>query len=605
MTERMKRVKKLISLLSSATLLLASLSVMAFSAAAETPARPAPNGAVAWAADFREANQKNWVLGSNWKTEGDIEGNLKDGPFHLVKQPVDVSEDGLAAKLQAGANDLVTITAYKIAGIDLSEYNTLYIKGTWNRGENPENGHAMLFVHNGLYYNTANQDPAPTKVAFTPAFDGAADNFIKVDLAALDSAAATEDIWMHIGFHLDKTAVFDIEYMFIGTADCAANAGQAKTVVDNYVAGNPAVVEGETSDEFAFDAATDTKQTFLNGAMKIGLKISDIAKMQATSNVIELSDGTNKLTWNLKNYTLTEGKINYLLLPFNEADNANAAYGEEATRIDLAKVKSVRAWAKGYEGDLSIDITGVEFVNYTDLLKSIGVVFYDAASLNSVCFTPVVDGEHGKAYELNGDIHAAEYYHTDVNPVFSRITGDKPMSFGSNVAINNLDVYLRVKLVGEIQSLSFQFCSVQDIAYPNEQYSFQWMYADAPASITGNGGWQTIHSNAAATGWKMSGDGVVDLTSIKMMRLLMFKSGDNKILVDSVMLVDSSKYTGLENLYLYAVTDLDGSNAVNYFGGEGTKPNPGTGADSVALLLVGTIAASALVLMGSRKRKSF
>ena len=104
--------KKFISLLSGVALLLASASVVSVAAEGEetpaaTPARPAANGDVAWAADFRVENQENWVVGSNWKTDGSTEGNLAIGPRHLIKEPTGISDDGLSVTLQAGADDLV------------------------------------------------------------------------------------------------------------------------------------------------------------------------------------------------------------------------------------------------------------------------------------------------------------------------------------------------------------------------------------------------------------------------------------------------------------------------------------------------------------------
>ena len=360
------------------------------------------------------------------------------------------------------------------------------------------------------------------------------------------------------------------------------------------------------SDEFTADEPYNTKQTFIDGAMLIGLKISDVKKMQEADNIIELTDGTNNLNWNLANYTMQEGKINYMLLPFYEASNANSDYLNEATRLDLTKVTKVIAKAENYEGDLDIEIVDVDFVNFNELLKTLGIVFYDSASLNSVCYT----SSEGGAYHLVGKTHAAEYVHNTLNPAAQRFTPDKPLNLG-NVLTNNLDVYMRVKLHGTIDSMGFQFCSQDDPGYTTNQFGLAFNYADLPADVKSNQDWQILTSTKAGQGWTRNENvGAADVTSIKQMRLLMQKSTDdaeaNSIDVDYVMLVDSTKYTGdVQNLYLYAVSDMDGKNLKNLFTGEeggDNKPNLPTGEHSVALLVLGTVAVSAGILFGSRKR---
>ena len=616
--------KKFISLLSGVALLLASASVVSVAAEgdetpAATPARPAANGDVAWAADFRAENQENWVVGSNWKTDGSTEGNLAVGPRHLIKEPTGISEDGLSVTLQAGADDLVPMTCFKIEDIDLNTYNTLYFKGTWNKSSKPDdNGHLMLKVHDGLHYNGAaqpmdDQDPPqaiPVKeVPITPPFTDE-NNFITIDLSSLKGEAATTDIWVQLGFHLDKEATLDIEYMFIGTKDCADNATKAKTIVDNYVAGNPKYVEPVewASDEYVFDAATDTKENLVNGAMLIGLKISDVKKMQEADNMVILSDGTNNLNWNLADYTMQEGKINYMLLPFYEARNSVSEYSNAATRLDLTKVTKVIAKAENYEGELDIEIVDVDFVNFNDLLKTIGIVFYDSASVNSVVNTPVETLDGLRAYKLSGDgIHSAEYKNGNpqVDPIYQRFTTENPMDFG-NVLANNLDVYMNVKIEGKFNNVNFQFCSEDSGAYPTNQMNLGIKYDDLADSIKNNKDWQVLTS-AKAGQFVRTGDGAVNVNNIQMMRLLLFRNDppvEGAVYVDYVMLVDSTKYTGdVENLYLYAVSDMDGKNMVNLFTGEeGGKPNPPTGEHAVALLVLGTVAASAGILIGTRKK---
>lgn len=518
-----------------------------------------PNGQVAWVADFSADNLENWIIDAH---TGTMENRLTNGNA-LFRDVANISENGLSATLQAKVADCCVLTGYKVEA-DFSTYNQLVMKGKYT---GDINGAFRFSLHDGAHLNSnwgaygesasVDQWICPTN---NPGVNTDGTFFWVIDLNA--NFATASHMWFALGWFLNNTDTLAIDYAAL-TTDTVTDDATATAAISKYLAGEqyapPQVASA--SDEKAFSEAVDTKQKFISGAMRIDLTASDFAKLQGCKNKLILTDGTNELTWDLADYTFAEGKINTMLFPFYEATNATAM----ATKLDLTAVTGVKLTASGHEGELEVSIGNVDFVNFDELLDSIGIVFYDSCNVMSTGIG-VVPGEKGGAYYLSNDVDVGEYV-TDGTAEWARRFGAKGEKFSFNASSRKkLDLTMRVNIEGGYNRFGFQLTSLRaDDAYADQNWSIMFFPDDS--IYHSEQSWFTISTadEDDTDAWSYGFDNVCDLTRLLQMRLLAFRQGNEggnrgTVKVDYIMMTDMDRFEGIENLYLYATSNLDGSN---------------------------------------------
>ena len=243
------------------------------------------------------------------------------------------------------------------------------------------------------------------------------------------------------------------------------------------------------------------------------------------------------------------------------------------TKLDLAAVTGVSVSARDYEGELTVKIGKVDFVNFNELLDSIGIVFYDSCNVPSTIFHGVVEGEKGGAYKLSNDVDPCEYTHKQL-PSWAQRFGALGETFSLNASSRkNLDVALRVKFSGNYARLQLGLTSYSsDGSYADQNWRINFTQDDSIYDFS-DGEWHTISSadEEDEDAWSFGGDNVCDLTRLLNMRLLGFRNpvtgpaNTGSVLVDYMMITDRTRYEGMDNLYLYATADADGSGYVCYY----------------------------------------
>ena len=136
--------------------------------------------------------------------------------------------------------------------------------------------------------------------------------------------------------------------------------------------------------------------------------------------------------------------------------------------------------------------------------------------------------------------------------------------------INTLDVYFSFKMTMNYEDLKGNV--ILGLTSDNGAYAMYTsikfvLYNDDMWDIA-DGEWHRISSSDDADGkvsWLLDAYGI-DLTNIANARFLVDVADSNtSVLIDNLMLVDSSKYNGVENVYIVKTTDKDGSNVVEKF----------------------------------------
>lgn len=566
--------KKLTAILCALTLLLGAMAVVPLlpAAAEDVARRPAANGQVAWLADFGESNNDAWQTGAHTGSAEslDMAGKLYGAALFGADS---VSADGASARIFAKASDIPGFGGTKVSA-DFSRYNKLVMKATY------AGDHISAFnfsVHNGKlaasntsWYVANHPETKPTVDAWISGTDklqiGADGSiFLIFDVSQFMS----EDfLWVAFGWFLCNTDSLKIDYLAL-TTDSVTDEATASAAVAKYLAGEQYVDPNAPAEVAAkaFDAATDTKQTFIQGALRLELSTSDLDKLMAAKPTVTLTDGKNPLIWDLTDYTLVPGKINTLMLPFTEAKNANI-FAAEGKGTDLSAVTGVSLTASGLDKDVTVTIGKVDFVNFAELLDSVGIVFFDSANISSTIFHGVVEGEHGGAYLLNSDVDPCEYVHKDL-PEWCRRFGAPGDSFSFNAASRKrLNVEFRIKLQGEYDNFGLQLCSfVSDGSYADQTWDITFYPDDSLKDLTK--GWVTVSSadEDDADAWRVGGSNICDLKHLLTMRILGGRGAGNtgSVLIDYVKITDSDRYEGLDNLYLYGTADMDGQNFVSPF----------------------------------------
>ena len=573
--------KKLTAILCALTLLLGAMAIVPLlpAAAEDVARRPAANGQVAWLADFGEKNNDAWQSGAHTGTPPQMPGKLHGAQLVSV---ADVSEDGAGATIKDKAWDVPGLVGTKVSA-DFSRYNKLVLKATYT-GSNT--AALRSSVHNGEYVNSNWQATKPSisdsltgNGSLTVGENGAV--FMLYDVSKFTGA---DYMWFTLGWFQCNTDSLKIDYLAL-TTDSVTDEATATAAVAKYLAGEQYVDPNAPREVAAkaFDAATDTKQTFINGALRLELSVSDLDKLMAAKPTVTLTDGKNPLIWNLADYTLVPGKINTLMLPFTEAKNANI-FSDAAKKTDLAAVTGVSLTAAGLDADVSVAIGKVDFVNFAELLDRVGIVFFDSANISSTIFHGVVEGEHGGAYRLGSDVDPCEYVHKDL-PEWSRRFGAPGEKFSFNAASRKrLNVEFRIKLEGSYNRFSLEMCSfVSDGSYAAQTWGITFRPGDSLKDFSN--GWITVSSadEDDADAWRVGGANICDLTRLLNMRILGFRNGDGEsgnqgsVLIDYMMITDSDRYEGLDNLYLYGTADMDGQNFVSPF--EKEEPPESDGSD--------------------------
>lgn len=561
--------KKITAILCALTLLLGATAIVPLlpAAAEDVARRPAANGQVAWLADFGADNNDAWQSGAHSGTPPQMPGKLHGAQLVSV---ADVSEDGAGATIKDKASDVPGLVGTKISA-DFSRYNKLVLKATYT-GSNSAAFRSA--VHNGEYVNSNWQATKPSisdsltgNGSLTIGENGAV--FLLYDVSKFTGA---DYMWFTIGWFLCNTDSLKIDYLAL-TTDTVTDEATATAAVAKYLAGEQYVDPNAPREVAAkaFDAATDTKQTFINGALRLELSVSDLDKLMAAKPTVTLTDGKNPLIWNLADYTLVPGKINTLMLPFTEAKNANI-FSDAAKKTDLSAVTGVSLTAAGLDADVTVTIGKVDFVNFAELLDRVGIVFFDSANISSTLFHGVVEGEHGGAYRLGNDVDPCEYVHKDL-PEWSRRFGAPGETFSFNAASRKrLNVEFRIKLEGVYDRFFMQMTSfVADGSYADQTWGITFFTRDSAKDLSN--GWVTVSSadEDDADAWHVGGDNICDLSRLLNMRILGFRNGNNEsgnqgsVLIDYMMITDSDRYEGLDNLYLYGTADMDGQNFVSPF----------------------------------------
>mgnify|MGYP004648306243 FL=1 len=572
--------KKITAILCALTLLLGATAIVPLlpAAAEDVARRPAANGQVAWLADFGADNNDAWQSGAHSGTPPQMPGKLHGAQLVSV---ADVSEDGAGATIKDKASDVPGLVGTKISA-DFSRYNKLVLKATYT-GSNSAAFRSS--VHNGEYVNSNWQATKPSisdsltgNGSLTIGENGAV--FMLYDVSKFTGA---DYMWFTIGWFLCNTDSLKIDYLAL-TTDTVTDEATATAAVAKYLAGEQYVDPNAPREVAAkaFDAATDTKQTFINGALRLELSVSDLDKLMAAKPTVTLTDGKNPLIWNLADYTLVPGKINTLMLPFTEAKNANI-FSDAAKKTDLAAVTGVSLTAAGLDADVSVAIGKVDFVNFAELLDRVGIVFFDSANISSTLFHGVVEGEHGGAYRLGSDVDPCEYVHKDM-PEWCRRFGAPGETFSFNAASRKrLNVEFRIKLEGVYDRICMQMTSfVADGSYADQTWGITFFTRDSAKDLSN--GWVTVSSadEDDADAWHVGGSNICDLSRLLNMRILGFRNGNNEsgnqgsVLIDYMMITDSDRYEGLDNLYLYGTADMDGQNFVSPFEKEDPPESDGS-----------------------------
>ena len=573
--------KKLTAILCALTLLLGATAIVPLlpAAAEDVARRPAANGQVAWLADFGADNNDAWQSGAHTGTPPDMPGKLHGAQLVSV---ADVSEDGAGATIKDKASNVPGLVGTKVSA-DFSRYNKLVLKATYT-GSNTAAFRSA--VHNGEYVNSNWQATKPSisdsligNGSLTIGENGAV--FLLYDVSKFTGA---DYMWFTIGWFLCNTDSLKIDYLAL-TTDSVTDEATATAAVAKYLAGEQYVDPNAPREVAAkaFDAATDTKQTFINGALRLELSVSDLDKLMAAKPTVTLTDGKNPLTWDLTEYTLVPGKINTLMLPFTEAKNANI-FSDAAKKTDLSAVTGVSLTAAGLDADVTVAIGKVDFVNFAELLDRVGIVFFDSANISSTIFHGVVEGEHGGAYRLGSDVDPCEYVHKDM-PEWCRRFGAPGETFSFNAASRKrLNVEFRIKLEGSYNRFSLEMCSfTSDGSYAAQTWGITFRPGDSLKDLSN--GWVTVSSadEDDADAWRVGGANICELSRLLNMRILGFRNGDGEsgnqgsVLIDYMMITDSDRYEGLDNLYLYGTADMDGQNFVSPF--EKEEPPESDGSD--------------------------
>lgn len=573
--------KKLTAILCALTLLLGATAIVPLlpAAAEDVARRPAANGQVAWLADFGADNNDAWQSGAHTGTPPDMPGKLHGAQLVSV---ADVSADGAGATIKDKASNVPGLVGTKVSA-DFSRYNKLVMKATYT-GSNSAAFRSS--VHNGEYVNSNWQAVVPSisdsltgNGSLTIGENGAV--FLLYDVSKFTGA---DYMWFTIGWFLCDTDSLKIDYLAL-TTDSVTDEATATAAVAKYLAGEQYVDPNAPREVAAkaFDAATDTKQTFINGALRLELSVSDLDKLMAAKPTVTLTDGKNPLIWNLADYTLVPGKINTLMLPFTEAKNANI-FSDAAKKTDLSAVTGVSLTAAGLDADVTVTIGKVDFVNFAELLDRVGIVFFDSANISSTIFHGVVEGEHGGAYRLGSDVDVCEYVHKDM-PEWCRRFGAPGDAFAFNAASRKrLNVEFRIKLEGSYNRFALEMCSfTSDGSYADQTWGITFRPGDSLKDFSN--GWITVSSadEDDADAWRVGGSNICELNRLLTMRILGFRNGDGEsgnqgsVLIDYMMITDSDRYEGLDNLYLYGTADMDGQNFVSPF--EKEEPPESDGSD--------------------------
>ena len=572
--------KKLTAILCALTLLLGATAIVPLlpAAAEDVARRPAANGQVAWLADFGADNNDAWQSGAHTGTPPDMLGKLHGAQLVSV---ADVSADGAGATIKDKASDVPGLVGTKVSA-DFSRYNKLVLKATYT-GSNTAAFRSS--VHNGEYVNSNWQDAVPS-ISDSLTGNGSliigenGEVFLLYDVSKFTGA---DYMWFTLGWFQCNTDSLKIDYLAL-TTDSVTDEATATAAVAKYLAGEQYVDPNAPREVAAkaFDAATDTKQTFINGALRLELSVSDLDKLMAAKPTVTLTDGKNPLIWNLADYTLVPGKINTLMLPFTEAKNANI-FSDAAKKTDLSAVTGVSLTAAGLDADVSVAIGKVDFVNFAELLDRVGIVFFDSANISSTVFHGVVEGEHGGAYRLGSDVDPCEYVHKDM-PEWCRRFGAPGETFSFNAASRKrLNVEFRIKLEGSYNRFGLEMCSfTSDGSYADQTWGITFRPGDSLKDFSN--GWITVSSadEDDADAWRVGGSNICELNRLLTMRILGFRNGDGEsgnqgsVLIDYMMITDSDSYEGLDNLYLYGTADMDGQNFVSPFEKEDPPESDGS-----------------------------
>lgn len=572
--------KKLTAILCALTLLLGATAIVPLlpAAAEDVARRPAANGQVAWLADFGADNNDAWQSGAHTGTPPDMLGKLHGAQLVSV---ADVSADGAGATIKDKASDVPGLVGTKVSA-DFSRYNKLVLKATYT-GSNTAAFRSS--VHNGEYVNSNWQDAVPS-ISDSLTGNGSliigenGEVFLLYDVSKFTGA---DYMWFTLGWFQCNTDSLKIDYLAL-TTDSVTDEATATAAVAKYLAGEQYVDPNAPREVAAkaFDAATDTKQTFINGALRLELSVSDLDKLMAAKPTVTLTDGKNPLIWNLADYTLVPGKINTLMLPFTEAKNANI-FSDAAKKTDLSAVTGVSLTAAGLDADVSVAIGKVDFVNFAELLDRVGIVFFDSANISSTVFHGVVEGEHGGAYRLGSDVDPCEYVHKDM-PEWCRRFGAPGETFSFNAASRKrLNVEFRIKLEGSYNRFGLEMCSfTSDGSYADQTWGITFRPGDSLKDFSN--GWITVSSadEDDADAWRVGGSNICELNRLLTMRILGFRNGDGEsgnqgsVLIDYMMITDSDRYEGLDNLYLYGTADMDGQNFVSPFEKEDPPESDGS-----------------------------
>ena len=134
---------------------------------------------------------------------------------------------------------------------------------------------------------------------------------------------------------------------------------------------------------------------------------------------------------------------------------------------------------------------------------------------------------------------------------------------------------IRICLSGAAVSarrVSLEMCSfTSDGSYADQTWGITFRPGDSLKDFSN--GWITVSSadEDDADAWRVGGSNICELSRLLNMRILGFRNGDGEsgnqgsVLIDYMMITDSDRYEGLDNLYLYGTADMDGQNFVSPF----------------------------------------
>lgn len=400
-------------------------------------------------------------------------------------------------------------------------------------------------------------------------------NLVVFPYALLDNPGTSFDANQLMGLTFMYSAnipvmIDDIRIVKLADVGVDATAGDAdKFVLTTKKFGQAADVPAELNLETALDASA---LKYRDAALFTWVYAEGWDAMAAVDDGLTLtvaSDGaaaTKIMSWNLSKYPLEEGKWNLVALPFKEA-NVSA-------EMDFAAINYLKVSISEMPEGAVLDVKEPSVVNFTKYLQdNAGIAFFDGYEKRSLPLDLSADGVYGSSVNLIQTappeaLACIANYSAGID--FVTFNQADPLDLSYVEDINNLDVYFSFKMNMNYEDLSGNV--ILGLTSDNGAYSMDKsmkfvLYNDDMWDIA-DGEWHRVSSSADADGkvsWLLEAYGM-DLANIANARFLVDVADANtSVLIDNLMLVDSSKYNGVENVYIVKTTDKDGSNVVEKF----------------------------------------